>query len=400
MLNLAINARDAMRGQGQLTIEASNVVLDDIYARLHPEATPGEYVMLAVTDTGSGMAPEIRAKVFEPFFTTKPEGQGTGLGLSMVYGFVRQSGGHVEIYSEQGSGTTIKLYLPRSEAAEEQEPVVPVAPVSGGDETVLVVEDDDAVREVVVETLAGLGYRVLRARDALSARAIVDSGIPIDLLFTDVMMPGPMRSTELAEHVRRMQPGIAVLFTSGYTENSIVHQGRLDVGVELLSKPYSRKALAQKLRHVLANKAQRGQPLAPPLVAPPLLPQPAGAAKPRAPRFSVLLVEDDAAIRADTGEILRRAGHAVQGVPDASAALELIERQGFDVLMTDLGLPGMSGEELAACALQRRPGLALVVASGQNHLPPGREDAVLLRKPYDSRQLLASLGEAVALRRN
>jgi len=254
LLNLAINARDAMDGAGKLTIEAGNASLDEAYVRQHEEVLAGQYVMLAVTDTGSGMPPEVLAKVFDPFFTTKAEGKGTGLGLSMVYGFVKQSGGHVKIYSELGHGTTVKMYLPRANQAEDARPVESRLAMVGGEETILVAEDDDDVRATVVELLGQLGYRVLQARDAASALAIVESGISIDLLFTDVVMPGPLRSPELARQARERQPDIAVLFTSGYTQNAIVHGGRLDAGVELLGKPYTQDALAQKIRRMLDQR--------------------------------------------------------------------------------------------------------------------------------------------------
>ena len=207
LLNLAINGRDAMRGHGRLTIEAGNAFLDDAYVARHAEISPGQYVMIAVTDTGCGIPPDIMAHVFEPFFTTKPEGQGTGLGLSMVYGFVKQSGGHIKIYSEQGQGTTVRLYLPRAREQEDVETDVQVGPALGGTETVLIVEDDEDVRSTVVDTLSELGYRVLKAKDAQSALAIVESGVPIDLLFTDVVMPGPLRSPDLAKRAQERIPG-------------------------------------------------------------------------------------------------------------------------------------------------------------------------------------------------
>jgi PAS domain S-box-containing protein len=255
LLNLAINARDAMEGQGKLTLEAGNAFLDDAYAASH-DVTPGQYVMVAVTDTGSGMPPEVIEQAFEPFFSTKPEGQGTGLGLSQVYGFVKQSGGHVKIYSEVGHGTTIRLYLPRSRREEDVVTDVDAGPVAGGSETILVVEDDETVRDTVVEMLADLGYRVLKAKDAESALSVLASGVPIDLLFTDVVMPGTLRSPELARIARERRPGIAVMFTSGYTENAIVHGGRLDDGVDLLSKPYTREALARRLRDALRRSGR------------------------------------------------------------------------------------------------------------------------------------------------
>ena len=256
LLNLSINARDAMNGRGKLTVEIGNTYLDDRYAREQPDVTPGQYVMLAVTDTGSGMPSSVMNQAFEPFFSTKPEGKGTGLGLSMVYGFVKQSGGHVKIYSEIGHGTTVKLYLPRSLEAEDMIVNIDAREVVGGSETILVAEDDEQVCATVVSLLTELGYQVLKAGDAAAALAVIESGARIDLLFTDVVMPGPLRSPDLARKARERIPGLAVLFTSGYTQNAIVHGGRLDAGVELLSKPYTREALARKIRHVLANQKQ------------------------------------------------------------------------------------------------------------------------------------------------
>jgi PAS domain S-box-containing protein len=257
LLNLAINARDAMNGVGKLTIEVGNAFLDEAYARVNADVVAGQYVLIAVSDTGTGMTPEIMAQAFEPFFSTKPEGQGTGLGLSMVYGFVKQSSGHVKIYSEPGHGTTVKLYLPRSHEAEDLLAPAETRLASGGTETVLVAEDDEEVCATVVEMLSELGYQVLKAHDGESALAIIQSGIKIDLLFTDVVMPGPLRSPDLARKARERLPDIAVLFTSGYTQNAIVHGGRLDPGVDLLTKPYSREDLARKVRQVIEAQAGR-----------------------------------------------------------------------------------------------------------------------------------------------
>lgn len=253
LLNMAINARDAMAAEGRLTIEASNVVLDADYAASHEGVMPGQYVMVAVSDTGTGMPAEVIEQAFEPFFTTKPEGRGTGLGLSMVYGFVKQSGGHIQIESEVGRGSTIRLYLPRSMQSEETLTELDSMPVSGGNEVILVAEDDESVRETVVAMLTDLGYRVLKAKDAQSALSIIESGMPIDLLFTDVIMPGPLKSTELARKARERMPALAVLFTSGYTDGAFLDSGRLGEAVELLSKPYSRDTLARKIRQMLAN---------------------------------------------------------------------------------------------------------------------------------------------------
>lgn len=253
ILNLAINARDAMDGVGKLTIELGNAFLDDDYARIHPEVTPGQYVLLAVTDTGSGMAPEVLAQAFEPFFSTKPEGQGTGLGLSMVYGLIKQSGGHVKFYSELGHGTTVKLYLPRSHGQEEGVTPTSLPVIMRGTETILVAEDDEEVRMVVVDMLEALGYQVLQAANASLALQIIQQGAAVDLLFSDVVMPGPLRSPELARLARDYLPRLGVLYTSGYTENAIVHGGKLDRGVALLGKPYTREALAHKIRQVLSR---------------------------------------------------------------------------------------------------------------------------------------------------
>ncbi len=241
-----------MSGGGRLTIEAANVELDEGYASQHADARPGAHVMLAVSDTGVGIAPENLARVFEPFYTTKPMGKGTGLGLAMVYGFIRQSGGHVNVYSEPGSGTTMRIYLPRSGEAAATEPAQPALEVVGGTETVLLVEDDAPVREYARSQLLALGYRVIEAVDGPRALEVLRVHDDIDLLFTDVVMPGGMNGAQLASAALELRPGLRVLYTSGYTENAIVHHDRLDVGVQLLSKPYRSADLARKLREVLA----------------------------------------------------------------------------------------------------------------------------------------------------
>jgi CheY-like chemotaxis protein len=253
VLNMAINARDAMPGGGKLLLETRNVVLDEAYAEANADVRPGPYVMLAVSDTGTGMPADIRDKVFEPFFTTKEVGKGSGLGLSMVYGFVKQSGGHIKIYSEPGHGTTIRLYLPPA-AAGVDAALPAAAPVAGGSETILVVEDDPLVRNFVVAQLHGLGYRTIAAADSRAAMALVENGEPFDLLFTDVVLSGGMTGRQLAEAVAKRRPGLKVLYTSGYTDNSIVHHGRLDRGVLLLTKPYRKMQLAQMIRQALKGE--------------------------------------------------------------------------------------------------------------------------------------------------
>ncbi|MEH3159674.1 MAG: PAS domain-containing protein [Sphingomonas taxi] len=402
LLNLAINARDAMGGSGKLTIELANAHLDDAYARTHDEVEPGQYVMLAVSDTGSGMAPDIVAKVFEPFFSTKSEGKGSGLGLSMVYGFVKQSGGHVKIYSEVGHGTTIKLYLPRSMESEDVEVLVDTGPVQGGSETVLVVEDDEEVRATVVEMLSDLGYRVLKAVDAQSALNVIESGIPIDMLFTDVVMPGTLKSPELARKAKERLPDLAVLFTSGYTENSIVHGGRLDAGVELLSKPYTREALARKFRHVLANQRQRAAGLVARQLA--SAPAPLRATPGAAGQVTVLLVEDDEVIRATTAELLQASGYVVVDAASAEDAATALQTVPIDVLVTDVNLPGVSGPAFAVRARELRPEVGIVFATGDTASVPPGTGAVLLAKPYGTEALQAAIaaardGDVVAERR-
>jgi PAS domain S-box-containing protein len=377
ILNLAINARDAMAGQGKLALTASNTWLDEHEALLTPDVAPGPYVLLSVSDTGAGMPPEVMERVFEPFFTTKPEGRGTGLGLSMVYGFVKQSGGHIHIDSQVGHGTTLKLYLPRANQAEAPLPESVAAPIEGGTETVLVVEDNPEVRTTVVELLTDLGYRVLKASDAQSALAIIQSGLVIDLLFTDVVMPGPLHSTELARQAQALLPDLKVLFTSGYTENAIMHGGRLDPGVSLLSKPYPREALARKMRQLLSQAPVPAQPERAP-----------GPGKTGA--LHILVVDDDESLRLSVSDLLEELGHDVLAVPSAEEARTALEASGFDVLFTDVSLPGMSGVELARQTRLAHPGLHVIISSGHGSTLPGGDTlagAVLLPKPYELAQL-------------
>jgi CheY-like chemotaxis protein len=247
-----------MQGGGRLTIELANKVLDADYARSHAEVVAGDYVMVAVSDTGHGMTPDIAARVFEPFFTTKTEGRGTGLGLPMVFGFVKQSGGHVKVYSEPGEGTSVKLYLPRAVGATipaMQRSGVP-ADLPHGTATILVVEDEAGVREIAVVILRSLGYRVLEAADGEEGlRVFGSNAAEIDMLLSDVVLPGKVRGRELADRITEMRPEVKVLFMSGYTENSIVHHGRLDDGVQLLGKPFKRDQLARKVAEVLGTNA-------------------------------------------------------------------------------------------------------------------------------------------------
>jgi CheY-like chemotaxis protein len=260
LLNLCINARDSMPGGGRLIIETSNVVLDEHYAEQRVDVAPGRYVRISVSDTGTGMSPEDAARAFDPFFTTKPRGKGTGLGLSMVYGFTKQSGGHVAIYSELGHGTVVTLYLPQVESMAEPEPPAEPEQASRGGERILLVEDDDLVREHALRLLQGMGYEVTAATNGPEALDLLRKGVPCDLLFTDVIMPGGMTGPKLAEAARTLRSGLRVLYTSGYTENAIVHHGRVDPGVNLLHKPYRRPELAAKIRAALSEEQFKDDP--------------------------------------------------------------------------------------------------------------------------------------------
>jgi PAS domain S-box-containing protein len=253
ILNLSLNARDAMPAGGKLILETAIAFLDESYASRHSDVRPGRFVMIAVSDTGSGIAADMLDMVFDPFFTSKGPGKGTGLGLSMVYGFVKQSAGHIKIYSEEGHGTTIKMYLPPGTGDLPAETSAASPAVRGGQETILVVEDDKLVRDYVLTQLHSLGYVTLDAANAAQALAIVDAGQPFDLLFTDVIMPGSMNGRQLAVEIDQRRPGSKVLYTSGYTENAIIHHGRLDSGVLLLAKPYRKSDLAMMIRKALAG---------------------------------------------------------------------------------------------------------------------------------------------------
>ena len=367
ILNLAINARDAMSTGGRLTIEITNAVLDKDYIRSDPDLEPGQYVLLAVSDTGHGMPSETVAKVFEPFFTTKGEEKGTGLGLSMVYGFVKQSHGHIQIYSEVDQGTTVKIYLPRSRQPELAQEPVAITSLRGRSEVILVVEDDDMVRVSAVGMLSDLGYTCLQAPDGASALTILEQGARVDLLFTDVIMPGPVKSRDLVAHAERLRPGLPVLFTSGYTDDAIVHHGRLDPGVQLISKPYAREELARKLRGLLKGR----EPV-------------------------VLVVEDDALVRLAAVDMVGALGFRVMQAADAEAALAILRGpERVDVLFTDVGLPGMRGPNLARAATELRPGLKVVFATGYGERDPDLDGAVRLGKPYEQDQLAQVLGRAV-----
>jgi PAS domain S-box-containing protein len=374
LLNLAVNARDAMPEGGKLTIETANAHLDDSYADRYPELVAGQYVVLCVTDTGTGMSTDVIAHAFEPFYTTKPIGQGTGLGLSQVYGFVKQSGGHVKLYSEVGQGTTVKIYLPRMSAqADEPEEMALLSPPTGGrDEVVLVVEDDDDVRLFTTESLRELGFSVLQAHDAPSALKLLQIRPEVQLIFTDVGLPG-MNGAQLVAAARALRPDIKVLFTTGYARNAIVHQGRLDPGVELITKPFTRVQLASRIRDVLDVPA----------------------ASPRRP--VALVIEDEALVRMFVIDQLNDLGFDVIDAANAATGLRAARNhEHLDVAIVDRGLPDRDGIDVVAELRTQLPSLPVIVASGYGDLADHeslRNDAHIrfMSKPYDVDSLLTAL---------
>lgn len=257
LLNLAINARDAMGGQGELMISAENTLVTPEMVTDDPDIVAGEYVAISVSDTGCGMSAELMGRVFEPFFTTKMNGEGTGLGLSMAYGFVKQSDGFMKMDSTEGKGTTVVIHLPRTLASSVASRQMPAEAANGGNETILVVEDERDVREATVEMLTMLGYGVLQSSDGQSALKVVESGAPIDLIFTDVVMPGPLRSVDFAERAKELMPDVEVLFTSGYVETDILREWSQGANVSFLSKPYSSEMLDQRIRQILTMPASQ-----------------------------------------------------------------------------------------------------------------------------------------------
>ena len=344
IINLAVNARDAMPGGGRLTIETANAYLDDRYAAEQENLSPGQYVVLSLTDTGIGMTKEVAEQAFDPFYTTKDVGHGTGLGLSQVYGFVKQSGGNVKLYSEPGQGTTVKIYLPRLPAGQEVEAapeVAVVTEVSGGDasEVVLVVEDEDSVRAHSVDMLGELGYRVYEASTGAAALQVLAQHPEISLLFTDVGLPGGMNGRQLADAACAGRPDLAVLFTTGYARNAIVHDGRLDPGVRLIPKPFTYAQLAKALRSIFDKRA----------TAP-----------------CILLVEDEMMIRMNTAETLEELGFRCVEAGTGAEAMAALRRlpEGIDAAVVDLGLPDRAGDSLIREMRAVQPRLPVVIASG------------------------------------
>ncbi|MBD3624788.1 MAG: PAS domain S-box protein [Rhodobacteraceae bacterium] len=399
LLNLAVNARDAMQGLGRLTIELSNARLDEEYSRTHSDAASGDYVMLAVSDTGPGMSPEVLERAIEPFFSTKSDGRGTGLGLPMVYGFTTQSGGHMRLESPPGSGAVVRIFLPRTgQPAHKPAPAVRTGTARGGHETILLVEDDEIVRATMLSQLHDLGYRVIEAQDADEGLAIVKGDAHFDLILTDVVMPGRVTSREMVAHALKLRPGVPVLFSSGYTRDAMLHDGRLEEGVQLLSKPYTREVLAAKLREMLDDAP-----------APPTAPHPGDDAGGRAAAqpatapgdpgtdrhgdsqagMRILVCEDDALICLDLAEMSAARGADVRMANNGRDAIGILNRDGADLLLVDLGLPDMSGLEVARRAVEINPDIAILFATGQHDLPElgGFPRAGLLSKPFGEKTL-------------
>ncbi|MDB5582684.1 MAG: Two-component system protein [Bradyrhizobium sp.] len=373
ILNLAVNARDAMPDGGKLTLETGNVHLDEKYASTQSEVLPGQYVMLAITDNGCGMSADVKSKAFDPFFTTKDVGHGTGLGLSQVYGFVKQSRGHVKIYSEVGEGTTIKIYLPRvhSGMALEPEPIEHAVARGSLRETILVVEDDADVRSYSCDTLQELGYSVLEAETGAAALQTLAANPQICLLFTDVGLPGGMNGRQLAEAVRKSRPDLKVLFTTGYARNAIVHDGRLDPGVELITKPFTQATLAAKLRDILDSARAPGR---------------------------ILVVEDELLIQMLAVEYLEGAGFKVDTAGSAAEAMNKLSLipGGVDAVIMDVGLPDRRGDVIVREIRALNSLLPIVLATGQ-HIHELRQTfkddkrMAFVSKPYTEVDLLGSL---------
>jgi PAS domain S-box-containing protein len=375
IINLAVNARDAMPEGGKLTLETANVYLDDNYAASQVEVVPGQYVMVAVTDSGVGMTPEVIAKAFDPFFTTKDVGHGTGLGLSQVYGFAKQSGGHVKIYSELGDGTTIKLYFPRIHASvsDKENDAAPAVAHGSATETILVVEDDPDVRSYGCDSLRDLGYDVIEAKDGHAALKLLDSHPHIKVLFTDVGLPGGMNGRQLADEARRRRPQLKVLFTTGYARNAIVHDGRLDPGVELITKPYTQAALSTKLRDIIDFSEGPSR---------------------------ILLVEDEPLIQMLAVEFLEDAGLKVDTAGSAREALNklaLISGR-FAAVVVDIGLPDRAGDELIRDIRSMHSSLPIIVASGKGakdirEFFRDEKQIAFVGKPYLANDLYGALRE-------
>jgi signal transduction histidine kinase/DNA-binding response OmpR family regulator len=380
ILNMAVNARDAMPDGGRLVVETANVELDATYAAANPDVAPGPYVRISVADSGTGMTADVLRKVFEPFFTTKPDGRGTGLGLSQVYGFVKQSGGHIKLYSEPMIGTTAHLYFPKTEEgfsaahryASEAKPVDEI-PVSRAGESILVVEDDEDVRNFTVNSLRELGYVVTEAVDAESGLEILDREPGVQLLFTDLGLPGGIDGRVLAKRAQQMRPSLKVLITTAYAGSALMREGRLDPEVELLSKPFSLASLATRIRELLDRR-------------------------PATEDARILVVDDEVLLRMLVVDILAGSGLQAEEAGTFHEALTTLRDGGdrFVAAIVDLGLPDRSGGELVTEIRALRPQLPIILASGQmgdDVRQRYAHDARLqiLVKPFDPEALLAAL---------
>lgn len=364
ILNLAVNARDAMASGGGLTIETANAELDAAYAGANNDVKPGNYVLVSVSDTGTGMPAAVLKQVFEPFFTTKG-GRGTGLGLSQVYGFVKQSGGHVKLYSEPGFGTTAKLYLPRAQQIRPAGDPQPTEPSTTGgdipharrDESILVVEDDGDVRNYAGNSLRELGYHVFEAIDAAAALQILERETDICLLFTDLGLPGGVDGRMLAERARKIRPSLKVVITTAYAASALIHDGRLDPGVDLLSKPFTFRALATRIRDALDRSPAREGPM------------------------RILVVEDESLVRMLVVDTLSERGCLTVEAGSFQEALKEFRRIGDELsaAIIDLGLPDQPGDELVREIRASRPDLPILLATGYG------TDTIHERLPQDAR---------------
>lgn len=380
ILNLAVNARDAMPDGGELVIETANVELDSAYAQANSDVTAGPHALIAVTDTGCGMTADVLKKVFEPFFTTKPEGQGTGLGLSQVYGFVKQTGGHVKLYSEAAIGTTAKIYFPKASAAQNvvqkmDEPRETAhVPRARDNETILVVEDDADVRDYTVSSLRELGYAVFEAIDAASALAILERESGIQLLFTDLGLPGGMDGKTLAERVRALRGSLKILITTAYAGSILVHEGRLEPGIELLNKPFTFAALGWRIRKLLDHRKDNEQ------------------------GDRVLIVDDEPLIRMLIVDTLEEAGLTAEEAGSFQEAHFRLQNVGEALVgaIVDLGLPDRPGDELVADIRQLNPTLPIILVTGyvdETVRERFAQDPFLqmIGKPFDPTALMTAL---------
>lgn len=401
VLNLALNARDAMDGreQGSFTVQASNVVFDVAQGGRLSGIEPGEYLKFSFSDTGRGMDRSVLEQVFEPFFTTKEAGRGTGLGLSMAYGFVRQSNGHIDISSEPGEGTRIDIYLPRCLRKVETRPPATRKQLDEGSGTVLVVEDDDAVRQAAADMLSGLGYVVLQAPDAMAAWDILSQGVQVDVIFADVVTPGPLRTVELAQRALELNDDIDVLYTSGYPESALQDVVTAGSGINLLVKPYGQEELAARIRHLIRNRQQRAMLRDVTLASAALQDADGGDLLSRFGALRILLVEDSPETLHATTDLLEMLGHQVTPVASAEDALQALAQDTFDVMCSDIELPGMSGQELARRVRRDYPQVGIIFASGHGaRVGVPQVDAVILPKPYHVSDLENAL-ETVMLAR-